>query len=329
MTRTAASTRGAALLGRWRGAWSAVTQVGPPVLPADGLGAYIANDVVVYAGTTYRANQVPTAGVAPQNDTKWDVVAQCGANGSNGTSGVSFTYQGTWVSGTPYIIGQWVTYSGSLYYCNGNIASLTAPPNVDVGWNLGMAGGGGGVTPGQVPLAAIRASAYLFTQGAGSQGNSTAVGVNTQVASPIYVPSNTTADRICLQVVTAAASGLWRLGIYADAGTSYPGAVMLDAGTIDASTTGVKEITIGTPTTLPTGVYWVAAKCEGAYAAARGTSGPVWGVVPGSNTSSNDVAAAYICTQSSAGLASTWPAWGAGGTGIVAVGTRVGVRVTG
>lgn len=324
MSRTAATIRGpqgAAGLGRWRGSWTSGT-------PADGLGAYTTGDLVAYSGTTYRANQVPTAGVVPLNDLKWDIVAQSGANGSNGTSGVSFTYQGTWVSGTPYIIGQWVTYSGNLYYCNGSIASLSSPPNVDVGWNLGMTGGGGGVTPGQVPLAAYRAACYLFAQGAGSQGNSTAVGVNTQVASPIYVPANTTADRICLQVITAAASGLWRLGIYADAGTSYPGAVMLDAGTIDASTTGVKELTISTPTTLPIGVYWVAAKCEGAYAAARGTSGPVWGVVPGSNSSSNDVAAAYICTQTGSGLATTWPTWGAGGTGIVASGTRVGIRVT-
>lgn len=315
--------QGSAGLGRWRGAWASDGD------PDDGLGGYIANDLVVYQGTTYRANQVPTVGVAPANDLKWDIVAQAGANGANGTSGVSFTYQGDWVSGTPYLIGQWVSYGGSLYYCNGNIVSTTAPPNIDVGWNLGMSAGAGGFAVGDVPMAAIRASAYLFTQGAGSQGSSTTVSVNTQIASPIYVPSSTTADRICLQVNTAAATALWRLGVYADSGSMYPGALMLDAGTIDASTTGVKEITPGAALTLPAGVYWVAAKCETAHAAARGTSGPVWGVVPGGNSSSNDVAAGYVSTNASAGLSTTWPAWGVAGTGTVPTAPRVGIRVTG
>ena len=327
-TSTDAATRSyvdSTSVGRYRGNWTSGT-------PADGLGAYVTSDIATYQGTTYRANSTPDAGVSPANNLDWDIIAQGGADGVNGTNGVSFTYQGEWISGTPYLIGQWVTYSGDLYYCNGNIANATAAPNIDVGWNLGMeGGGGGGVSPGQVPLASIRASGYLFTQCAGSQGNSTAVGVGVQVASPLYIPDDTTADRFCLQIITLAASALWRLGIYADTGapTHYPGALVYEAGTVDGSTSGVKEITPGTPPDLPAGVYWICGKVEGAYAAARGTSGPVWGVVPSGNSSSNDVAAGYICTGSGSSLLSTWPSWGTSGTGTVGAAPRVGIRVTG
>ena len=328
MSRTAATVRGpqgAAGLGRWRGSWSSGT-------PVDGLGAYTTGDLVVYDGTTYRANQVPTAAVVPLNDLKWDIVAQSGANGSNGTSGVSFTYQGAWVSGTPYIVGQWVSYGGDLYYCNGGIVSASSPPNLDAGWNLGMEGGGGGVSPGQVPLATLRAAGYLFTVGAGSQGNTSALSVGVQAATPLYVPVSTTADRFCLQIVTIAASALWRLGIYADTGGSahYPGALVYEAGTVDGATpaAGVRELTPSTPPTLPAGVYWICGKVEGAYAVARGTSGPVWGVIPSGNASANDVASGYICTGTGSSLLATWPAWGTSGTGTVATAPRVGIRVT-
>jgi hypothetical protein len=325
VSRTAASVRGpqgSPGLGRWRGSWTSGT-------PADGFGAYTTNDLVVYNGTTYRANQVPTVGVVPLNDLKWDIVAQCGANGSNGTSGVSFTYQGAWVSGTPYIIGQWVTYGGSLYYCNGGIVSLSSPPNVDVGWNLGLAASGAGLVAGQVPQAALRAAAYLFTVGAGS-ANQTALSVNNITASPIYIPAATTIDRISLYIVTGVATAGHRLGVYTDTGSMYPGALLFDGGSIDSTASAtVRENTPGTAVAAPRGVYWVAAKHETAVATARGTTGPVHGVLPASNTSTTDLPAGYLCTYSSAGLPANWPAWGVAGTGTVNSPARVGVRVTG
>lgn len=309
-------------IGRWRGSWTSGT-------PADGEGAYAAQDVVVYQGTCYRANTTPTVGVAPLNSLQWDIVAQKGADGSNGTSGVSFTYQGEWVSGTPYLIGQWVTHNGDLYYCNGNIVSLTALPNLDPGWNLGLSAGGGGVVPGQSPMSAVRANAYLFTVGAGSGGAATTISANSVAASPIFVPEDTTADRLTLYINTGTATALWRLGLYADNGDMYPGALVVDGGTIDAATSGAKEITLGAPVDVPTGVYWVAGKVETAFAAARGTSGPVYGVLPASNSNTADVCSGYLCTYGSAGLPANWPAWGAGGTGTVTTAPRIGVRVTG
>lgn len=318
----AVNTLTAGAIGRWRGSWTSGT-------PADGLGAYAAKDFAVYQGTTYRANTTPTAGEVPQSSLQWDVVAQAGAAGSNGTSGVSFTYQGTWASGTPYLIGQWVTYQGSLYYCNGNIGNLASPPPMDQGWNLGMQGGAAGISPGQTPQVPIRAAGYVYTVGAGSQANGTTLAVNQVAASPIYIPADTSVDRITLYINTAATSALWRLGLFADTGSMYPGALVFEAGTVDASSTGAKEITLASTKAVARGVYWVVAKCEGAFAAPRGTSGPVFGVLPSSNSNTADTSSGYLANVTAAGLPSAWPAWGAAGTGTVGTAPRVGVRVTG
>lgn len=75
------------------------------------------------------------------------------------------------------------------------------------------------------------------------------------------VPESTTFDRIYIKVMTAGSAGaVCRLGIFGDTG-GKPGSVVLDAGTIDATSTGDKEITISQ--TLNPGVYWVSACTQG------------------------------------------------------------------
>lgn len=75
------------------------------------------------------------------------------------------------------------------------------------------------------------------------------------------VPVATTFDRIGFHVTTAAAVTTIRLGIYGTT-SGLPDALVLDAGTIDSSTTGGKEITISQA--LPAGLYWLAALVNGA-----------------------------------------------------------------
>lgn len=79
------------------------------------------------------------------------------------------------------------------------------------------------------------------------------VGVRTQLINeryyiPIYVERTKTFTRIGAHNLTSFASTLSRLGIYAadfnSDGELVPGALELDAGTIDVSTTGEKLITI-------------------------------------------------------------------------------------
>lgn len=73
-------------------------------------------------------------------------------------------------------------------------------------------------------------------------------------AIPFHVPGIFTADRISINV-TVAGAGLARLGIYVDDGDSYPGPLVLDAGTVDVSAIGIKEIVINQP--LYENLYWL------------------------------------------------------------------------
>jgi hypothetical protein len=75
-------------------------------------------------------------------------------------------------------------------------------------------------------------------------------------AIPIIFTKRRTLDGIAINVTTLLA-GTTRLGIYADNGNSYPGALVLDAGAVDTSTIGVKIITINQ--TINPGLYWLVA----------------------------------------------------------------------
>lgn len=74
---------------------------------------------------------------------------------------------------------------------------------------------------------------------------------------PFVVPEAITVDRICIEVTAATASTNAYLGIYSDDGTIKPGALLLNAGSVDTGTTGVKELTISQA--LPVGWYWLVA----------------------------------------------------------------------
>jgi hypothetical protein len=76
------------------------------------------------------------------------------------------------------------------------------------------------------------------------------------------VRRKSTYDRIAFQVTTAGAAGtIGRAGIYADNGSLYPGALVLDAGTIAVEGTGVKEISINQQ--LNKGIYWLVLVSDG------------------------------------------------------------------
>jgi len=65
-------------------------------------------------------------------------------------------------------------------------------------------------------------------------------------------------DRIAIFVNTASSTSgaKARLGIYSDNGNFYPGKLILDAGEVDLTSTGRKEIEIDV--VLDRGVYWLA-----------------------------------------------------------------------
>lgn len=120
-------------------------------------------------------------------------------------------------------------------------------------------------------------------------------------ATPFWIPSDTTLDRIEIEVTTLIASGVARLGIYTSALNGRPDALSLDAGTVATTTTGVKSITINKPLTM--GLYYLVCVNQTAAATLRMISGdlsPVNGAVyPGS---------ALWCGYSMTGVTGALPA---------------------
>jgi len=79
-------------------------------------------------------------------------------------------------------------------------------------------------------------------------------------AYPLAITRALTIDRLGLYVSVAAVAGNARIGIYKDNGSVYPGDLLLDAGAVAISTTGIKEIVIDQA--LTKGLYWLAIICS-------------------------------------------------------------------
>lgn len=128
--------------------------------------------------------------------------------------------------------------------------------------------------------------------------------------TPMDVPRALTLTGLAVEVTTAGETGCtFRLGIYGDDGTGYPGALILDAGTVAADTTGVKTVTIS-QALLP-GRCWVGGATQGAATTAPTIRTPANAMVsigqtatPG--TSSSNIA--YSQTGVSGALPSTFTA---------------------
>jgi hypothetical protein len=89
-------------------------------------------------------------------------------------------------------------------------------------------------------------------------------------AIPIIIPRAVTLDRIAVEITTLGAAGaVVRLGCYTD-NDGIPDALIADFGTVDATTTGVKEITISQ--TVNPGILWLARASQGATSAQRSFS---------------------------------------------------------
>lgn len=112
---------------------------------------------------------------------------------------------------------------------------------------------------------------YLFPGGSTTTLAATDAQMRT---APLLIVEAITIDRITCEVTVLAALSAFRMGIYSDSATrpGYPGALVLDAGTVDTTTTGVKEITISQA--LSPGLYWLAGVAQGGAPTMRGTGEP-------------------------------------------------------
>lgn len=129
----------------------------------------------------------------------------------------------------------------------------------------GTAWGNGASAPSESVGVPLTASNYFAGEGATATKS---FSLNLMVVGPLYVARAATLTRIGCRVTTAGSTGaLQRLVIYSDNGDGRPGDLLLDAGTIDATTTGAKEITISQAITP--GLYWLGAVPQGATSTIR------------------------------------------------------------
>jgi hypothetical protein len=83
--------------------------------------------------------------------------------------------------------------------------------------------------------------------------------VNTLYAMPFIVARTTKFDTISFELTTTGAGSNARVGVYADTGNCYPGALIFDSGNVStASGTGVKDTTITSSLQVfNPGLYWL------------------------------------------------------------------------
>jgi hypothetical protein len=97
---------------------------------------------------------------------------------------------------------------------------------------------------------------YIREYSFGGPGT-TPLNLDQMQASSIFVLRSVEVDQIAIEVTAAAAGGLGRLGIYAANADGFPSNLLVDAGTYDASTTGVKTITLSPVVTLSQGINYL------------------------------------------------------------------------
>lgn len=125
------------------------------------------------------------------------------------------------------------------------------------------AGGGGGTTTFNAHAIYPQSGSWFAPTMMRQAGGAVQPAVGRLDASMLILGRSITLNSLTMQVATAGdAASVVRMGVYADSGDHYPGALLLDAGTTGTASTGRKAIT--TSLALSPGVYWFVAVIQGA-----------------------------------------------------------------
>ena len=100
---------------------------------------------------------------------------------------------------------------------------------------------------------------------------------STLYAYPVYIPNQITVATLNIGCTTGQTAGACHVGIYADNGAGYPGALVYDTGAVSGLTTTVvvtKTPSAATAPTLQAGWYWFASSffASGTYPSVTGTT---------------------------------------------------------
>lgn len=103
---------------------------------------------------------------------------------------------------------------------------------------------------------ALPSGYYVYPSSPGAVSTSVTLGVGALRLVPWLVRQRVSLTRIGAEITTVGEAGSkLRLGIYADTGSSTPGALVVDGGVIAGDSATVQELTIDT--TLTPGLYWI------------------------------------------------------------------------
>ena len=138
----------------------------------------------------------------------------------------------------------------------------------------------------------------------------------------VWVPVNCTLDRISAQPTVGAVGSTITLGIYEDNGFGDPGALLLDAGTIDGNVVAASEITISR-SLIGNRLYHIAALVQGGVPTMRSLSGTWTGR---NTTATNAMGAAVRAGRTLSGVSGTALPNPAGGTGLSTTVPAIAVR---
>lgn len=106
------------------------------------------------------------------------------------------------------------------------------------------------------PLPTGLTNAWFYAANMGAGLNSTGLANEVLRVIPVKLSYPVTIDGLSIYVqVAGEATSVFRFGIYADDGSGFPGALILDAGTVATATTGNKILAIAALALQP-GLYW-------------------------------------------------------------------------
>jgi hypothetical protein len=122
---------------------------------------------------------------------------------------------------------------------------------------------------------------------------------------PLFIQETITIDRLNVEVTSNQASTTWRIGIYTPDSNGVPSTLLLDAGTVATTSTGLKTITVSQ--TLTAGLYYIAGVWQGGSTSptlrAYGNTSGNWAPVVSTNQQTNTILTAYYVDSVSGALA--------------------------
>lgn len=219
-----------------------------------GNSANVTGTVAVGNGGTGATTQTASFNALSPNTTKGDIIVHNGTNNVRmavGANNLTLTADSTAANGVSWQNA--ATVSGALVASNNlsDVASAQTSRN-----NLSVSGGAN--IPSFYPL--LDGTKY-YLNNAGSGFSALSLGYH--YVYPVVFEKNITITKIAVHITTAAASSTFRLGVYQDNGSLYPGTLLSDSGDISSATTGLKSYTFSpSALSLAKGIYWYGIVCS-------------------------------------------------------------------